>query len=365
MQANSLPKLKIGNLQAEVPIVQGGMGVGVSMSGLAAAVANAGGVGVISSVGLGLIDPDTNKISSYKEANKQGLRSQIQKAKSMTDGIIGVNIMLALTDCDDHIEIAVEEKADVIIMGAGLPLRHPTVFRKDNFEAINTKFIPKVSSARAAKLIFQYWARNYNHIPDAVIVEGPLAGGHLGFSLEQIDDPNYALEKLVPETIAAVEPFAQQFAKNIPVIAAGGIYTGRDMHKFFQLGAQGVTLGTRFVATKECDISDEFKQLYIDCKQEDITIIKSPVGLPGRVIQNKFIEDVKAGGKKPFKCSWKCLKTCDFLQTPYCIASALCNAQAGNLLDGFAFAGANAYRINEIVTVKEVIDSLIQEYMEV
>ncbi len=365
MQASSLPKLNIGDLQAEVPIIQGGMGVGVSMAKLASAVANAGGIGVISSVGLGLIEPNVNKSYSYKEANKRALRNEIQKAKAMTNGIIGVNIMLALTDCNEHIEIAVEEKADIVIMGAGLPLRHPTLFSKDTLKNISTKFIPKVSSARAAKLIFQYWAKNYNHVPDAVIVEGPLAGGHLGFSIEQINDPDYSLEKLIPETVSNIEPFAKQFNKNIPVIAAGGIYTGKDIHKFLQLGAQGVTMGTRFVATKECDIADEFKQLYIDCKKEDITIITSPVGLPGRVIQNKFIEDVKAGQKKPFKCAWKCLKTCDLLEAPYCIASALCNAKVGNLEEGFAFAGANAYKTNEIISVQELIQTLIKEYTEI
>ena len=364
MQVNSLPKLKIGNLEVDIPIIQGGMGVGVSLSRLASAVANAGGIGVISSVGLGLFDPNINKLYSYEEANKRALRKEIQKAKAMTNGIIGVNIMMALTDYNKHIEIAVEEKVDVVIMGAGLPLRHPTLFSKDTLENITTKFIPKVSSARAAKLIFQYWAKNYQHIPDAVIVEGPLAGGHLGFTKEQINDPDYSLEKIIPEVVSSIEPFAKQFDKNIPVIAAGGIYTGKDIYKFFQLGAQGVTMGTRFVATKECDVADEFKQLYVDCKKEDITIIDSPVGLPGRVIQNQFIEDVKAGKKKPFKCMWKCLKTCDFLKAPYCIASALYNARFGNLTEGFSFAGANAYRINEIISVQELIQTLIKEYTE-
>ncbi len=298
MPVNSLPKLKIGDLEIDVPIIQGGMGVGVSMSGLASAVTNAGGLGVVSSVGLGLFDPNINKLYSYKEANKKALREEIQKVKNMTNGSIGVNIMLALTDCNEHIEIAVEEKVDVVIMGAGLPLRHPTVFSKDALQKCVTKFVPKVSSARAAKLIFQYWAKNYQYIPDAVIVEGPLAGGHLGFTKEQINDPDYSLEKLIPEVISNIEPFAKQFNKNVPIIAAGGIYTGRDIYKFLQLGAQGVTMGTRFVATKECDVADEFKQLYVDCKKEDITIIDSPVGLPGRVIQNKFIEDMsKQEGK--------------------------------------------------------------------
>lgn len=362
MISKSMPKLNIGNLSVRVPITQGGMGVGVSTSGLAAAVANAGGVGVISSVGLGMFDPNINKLYSHREANKRALRTEIQQAKSNTDGVIGVNVMMALTDCNEHIEIAVEEKADVVIMGAGLPLRHPTLFRKEIFEKIHTKFIIKISSARAAKLIFQYWAKNYQHVPDAVIVEGALAGGHLGFSIEQLNDKNYSLEKLVPEVVANINPFAEKFNKNIPVLAAGGVYSGADIRKFIQLGAQGVTMGTRFVATKECDAPDDFKQLYIDCNEDDIEIISSPVGLPGRVIKNRFVEDVKCGTKKPFGCNWKCLKTCDFKNVSYCIAKALYNAKAGNLNDGFAFAGANAYKVNKIISVQELMQVLAEEY---
>ena len=356
----SLPALRIGNLEIAKPIIQGGMGVGVSMAGLASAVANAGGMGVISSVGLGLLDQNLNKLYPLREANKIALQNEIRKAKSMTNGVIGVNIMLALTDCDDHIEVAIQEKADVVIMGAGLPLGHSKIFSKDAFKTIGTKFIPKVSSARATQLIFRYWARKYQHIPDAVIVEGPLAGGHLGFSKSQIKDPAYALEKLVPEVISAVAPFSEEFDKKIPIIAAGGIYNAADIHKFFELGAQGVAMGTRFVATNECDIDNKFKQLYVNCKQEDIIIIDSPVGLPGRAIRNKFLDDVQSGMKRPFKCSWKCLKTCDFEKTPYCVALALFRAKVGDFSEGFAFAGANAYKVDKVITVNELFKELLK-----
>jgi len=195
-----------------------------------------------------------------------------------------------------------------------------------------------------------------------VVVEGPLAGGHLGFKKEQINSPDYVLEKILLEVISVIKPYEQHFNKSIPVIAAGGIYTGADIHKFIQLGAQGVQMATRFVATYECDASIEFKEAYVKCKKEDLIIVDSPVGLPGRAIRNKFLEEVSKGVKKPFKCPWKCLKTCDFRNSPYCIALALNSARKGNLENGFVFAGANAYRIDKIISVKELIETLVEEY---
>lgn len=199
-------------------------------------------------------------------------------------------------------------------------------------------------------------------MPDAVVVEGPLAGGHLGFKKEQINNPDFTLEKILPQVISTIKPFEKHFNKNIPVIAAGGIYSGADIYKFMQLGAQGVQMATRFVATNECDVSKKFKEAYIKCKKEDLTLIKSPVGLPGRAIKNNFLEEVSSGIRKPFKCPWKCLKTCDFKKSPYCISLALINAQQGKLDEGFAFAGANAYRVDKIISVKELIANLSEEY---
>ncbi|MEE9170546.1 MAG: nitronate monooxygenase family protein, partial [bacterium] len=232
----------------------------------------------------------------------------------------------------------------------------------DKLGELPTKFVPILSSAKAAKLIFRSWAKQFNHIPDAVVVEGPLAGGHLGFKREQIDNSDYSLEKILPEVIAAIKPYEEQFNKNIPVIAAGGIYTGADIHKFMQLGAQGVQMGTRFVATYECDASMEFKQIYLNCKEENIVIIDSPVGLPGRAIRDEFLEQVSSGVKETFKCHWKCLRSCDFKNVPYCICLALTNAQKGNLEGGFAFAGANAYQVDKIISAKELNETLIEEY---
>ena len=261
-----LPELKIGKLIAKLPIIQGGMGVGISMSGLASAVANEGGIGVISSVGLGLIKK--MKAVSYWEAKKIVLREEIRKAKKKSAGIIGVNLMVALTDYDDLVKIIFEEEVDILFIGAGLPLKIPKKYTLEYLRKIKTKIVPIVSSARAAKIIFKTWEKNLNHIPDAVVVEGPLAGGHLGFKIDQIDDPKYKLENLIPEVISILKPFAQKFCKKIPVIAAGGIFNGEDIYKFLSLGADGVQLGTRFVATYECDADIEFKKNSSDQKKK-------------------------------------------------------------------------------------------------
>jgi nitronate monooxygenase len=360
MDYKRLPKLRIGNLEADIPIIQGGMGIGVSLSGLASAVANEGGIGVISAAGIGMFEPDFNR--DVTGANARALRREIRKARTMTNGIIGVNILVALTDYYDLLRIAVDECVDLVFLGAGLPLKIPPALLPDGLEKITPKVIPIISSARTARLIFQYWQKHYNHVPDAIVVEGPLAGGHLGFRKEQINDHDYTLEKILPEVISAIKPYELHFNKSIPVIAAGGVYTGADMHNFIQLGAQGVQMATRFVATHECDASQEFKNAYINCRKEDLTIIDSPVGLPGRAIRNGFLENVSAGNKRPFKCHWLCLKTCDVENSPYCICVALTNAKKGQLKKGFAFAGANAYRVNTIISVRKLIETLLTEY---
>jgi nitronate monooxygenase len=245
-----------------------------------------------------------------------------------------------------------------------LPLKFPEEISADRLKHAHTKTAVIVSSGRAAQLIFQTWQKKFNHVPDMVVVEGPKAGGHLGFKKEQIFDPEYALELLVPDVIEVVKKFEVLFEKNIPVIAAGGIYTGADIFKFMEMGAQGVQMGTRFVATHECDASLEFKQSYIDCTESDIKIIVSPVGLPGRAIRNRFLDEVTAGERKPFRCPWKCLKTCEYKEAPYCIAKALTNAQKGIMEEGYTFAGSNAYRVKEIVSVKTLFESLEQEFSE-
>ena len=362
MHLEHMPELHINNLTVKKPIIQGGMGVGVSMSGLASAVANEGGIGVISSIGLGLLEEHPDK--SFKKGNHHALKREIHKARSLTNGVLGINIMVAISDYDELLNLVYDEDIDIVFLGAGLPLKFPEEITADRLKHAHTKTAVIVSSGRAAELIFKTWQKKFNHVPDMVIVEGPKAGGHLGFKIEQIFDPAFALEQIIPDVLQVVHKFETLFGKNIPVIAAGGIYTGADIYKFMEMGARGVQMGTRFVATDECDASLEFKQSYINCSEDDIKIIVSPVGLPGRAIQNKFLNEVSAGERKPFKCPWKCLKTCEFREAPYCIAKALTNAQKGIMEDGYTFAGSNAYRVKEIISVKALFESLEQEYRE-
>lgn len=350
--------LRIGNLSVAVPVIQGGMGVGISLSGLAAAVANEGGVGVISSAGLGLLYRELSE--NYLEASILGLKEEIRKAREKTMGVIGVNVMVAMTNFADMIRTSISEKVDLIIAGAGLPLDLPSFLKKGSV----TKLIPIVSSARAAKIICEKWKANYDYLPDAVIVEGPKAGGHLGFKEEQINDSDYSLEKLVPEIISELKVFEDKYDQRIPLIAAGGIYTGNDIREIMDLGAAGVQMATRFVTTDECDASPAFKQAYIDAEEKDIEIIKSPVGMPGRAIVSSFIDKVREGKKQPKKCPFKCIKTCDISKSPYCIIIALINAFKGNFENGYAFAGTNAFRATKISSVKEIFRSLLQEYRD-
>lgn len=351
-----MKSLKIGDLLANLPIVQGGMGVGVSLSGLASAVANEGGVGVISSAGLGVIYNDRSK--DYNTASIIGLREELRKAREATKGIIGVNVMVAMSNFADMVRTAIAEKADIIFSGAGLPLNLPSFLT----EGAKTKLAPIVSSARAAKLLCDKWWANYHYIPDAIVVEGPKAGGHLGYRNNQIDDPAYALENVVKEVIAEVNEFASTHDCRIPVIAGGGIYTGEDICRMMDLGVAGVQMGTRFVTTEECDAAPAFKQSYIDAAKEDIEIIQSPVGMPGRAIRNSFLDKVKEGLKHPKSCPFDCIKTCDVTHSPYCIMLALYNAFRGKLENGYAFCGANAWRAEKIQTVKELIAQLRSEY---
>jgi NAD(P)H-dependent flavin oxidoreductase YrpB (nitropropane dioxygenase family) len=356
MNINSMKKLKIGNLMPKLPIIQGGMGVGISLSGLAAAVANQGGIGVIAAAGIGLFEKDGS--TNYLEANARALRNEIRKARALSPGIIGVNIMVALSNFAELVKASVDEGVDVIFAGAGLPLDLPSLVDKSS----KTKLIPIISSARAARAIIRKWYGKYNYVPDAFVVEGPKAGGHLGFKEDQLNKKEFSLEKLVTEVVNEVKPFEKEYGQSIPIIAGGGIYTGNDIYKIMKAGASGVQMATRFVPTDECDASLEFKNTYIQAKKSDIGIIKSPLGMPGRAIINSFINKVNGGEKTPFKCPYHCIVPCDYKKSPYCIALALISARKGIFKNGFAFAGANAYRSKKINSVKQVFDSLISEY---
>ena len=355
----SLKELKIGDLIAKIPIIQGGMGVGISLSGLASSVANEGGIGVISVAGIGMREPDFFK--NFVGANIRALKDEIKKARALSQGVLGVNIMVALTNFADMVKTAIEEKIDIIFAGAGLPLSLPKFLTPGS----KTKLVPIVSSGKAARIISERWYKQYNYLPDAIVVEGPMAGGHLGFKAENIDDPSYSLEKLVPDVVMEMQKFEEKYNKSIPVIAAGGVYTGEDIDKFIKLGASGVQMATRFVATDECDAAIEFKQAYVDAGKDDIMIIKSPVGMPGRAIRNHFIDDVNVGKMQQLICPYHCIITCDYKKSPYCIVLALINAQKGRLKNGFAFAGETVHKIKEIISVKKLMASLVEEYNNV
>ena len=346
--------LVIGDLVVPTPVVQGGMGIGVSLSGLASAVANEGGLGVISAAAVGMLQRGADGARD----NISALKAEIRRARAKTKGVLGVNVMVALSDFGEMVKTCVEEGIDVIFAGAGLPLNLPGFVKKGG----KTKLVPIISSARAVKTISRWWQEKYHYVPDAFVVEGPMAGGHLGFQREQIDDPAYQLERLVPQVIAAVRPLEEQCGRKIPVIAAGGIFSGADIKRFFELGADAVQMATRFVATDECDADIAFKNAYVACKKEDIGIIHSPVGMPGRAIMNDFIRQAEQDEKHPECCPFHCIITCRQKESPYCISVALINACKGRLGNGFAFIGANGYKVDEIVPVKKLFETLAEEY---
>jgi NAD(P)H-dependent flavin oxidoreductase YrpB (nitropropane dioxygenase family) len=350
--------MNLGGLFVPTPIIQGGMGVGISLSGLASAVANEGGIGVISVAGLGMIYKEPGV--GFFENCITGLRTEIRKARKLTKGTLGVNIMVALSNFDDMMRTSIEEGIDVIFCGAGLPLDLPKYLTP----GCQTKLVPIVSSARAAALLCNKWLANYHYLPDAIVVEGPKAGGHLGFKPQQLTDEKFALEKLIPEVVEAVKEIGAANGKEIPVIAAGGIFTGADIARIMSLGASGVQMGTRFVTTHECDASPEFKQAYLKATDEDVKIIQSPVGMPGRAINSPFLLEVEAGKRQPKVCPVNCIRTCDIQTAPYCIIASLTSALRGNFNRGYAFAGSNVWRCHEIVSVKELVQTLKNEYSD-
>ena len=350
----NLQGLKIGNLISKYPIIQGGMGVGVSMHNLAGNVAKEGGIGIISTADIGYQDEEFNK--EPMKANLKAIGNEIEKAREIAPkGIIGVNIMVALNNYAEIVKECVRNKIDLIISGAGLPKDLPSFVK-----GTKTKIAPIVSSGRAAKLISKVWMSKYNYVPDMIVIEGPEAGGHLGFKPEELTQENKPkLEDITKDVLKEVKEIENETGKEIPVVVAGGIFNGKDIAKFLKLGAKGVQIASRFVATKECDASEEFKQAYVNAKKEDIKIIKSPVGMPGRAIRNEFIKKVEANKEKITKC-YRCIKTCNPAETPYCITKALINAVKGNLDEGLIFCGSNVDKINKITTVKELMQELIQ-----
>ena len=353
----NLKGIKIGDKTSKYPIIQGGMGVGVSGFSLAGNVAKNGGIGILSSADIGYREEDFR--SNPREANLRAISSEIDKAREIAgpNGIIGVNVMVAMNNYTEMIKHLASKGVDLIVSGAGLPKDLPGLVK-----GTKTKIAPIISSARGASLITKMWRKKYDYVPDMIIVEGPEAGGHLGFAIEDLtsDEKSVTLENITKEVIEEMKAVEEETNQKIPVIAAGGIYDGKDIAKFLNIGAAGVQMATRFVATDECDASDEYKQTYVDAKKEDIEIIKSPVGMPGRAIRNKFIEGVSKARPKIDKCI-RCIHTCDVKTTPYCITNALINAVKGNVDEALLFCGSNAYRIKEIVSVKALMQELVEE----
>ena len=372
---NEIKPLVIGDLTVDKPVIQGGMGVGISLHRLAGAVAKAGGVGLISAAQIGFTEPDFAE--HPEEANARAIHKELKLAREIApDGVIGFNIMVATKHYDRWVKEAVKAGADIIVSGAGLPVTLPEHV-KEAYEEMGgeperrVKLAPIVSTAKSANVICRLWDRKYHMAPDLVVIEGPLAGGHLGFSLEQLsqygadtkDVPatydRAAYDEEIKAILKVVKGFGDKYGVKVPVVVAGGIYTHEDLLHQLELGADGVQVATRFVTTEECDAPLAYKEAYIQAKKEDIVIIKSPVGMPGRAIYNPFMAQVAAGNRPPIPKCYRCLEHCDIAKIPYCITQALVNAAEGDEDHALLFCGSNAYRAEKISTVTAVMDALM------
>lgn len=346
--------IKVGDKQSKYPIIQGGMGVGVSMHKLAGSVSKEGGIGIISTADIGYKEEDFSK--NPMQANLRAIGKEIKMAREIAgeDKILGVNIMVALSNYKEIVEECVKNEIDLIISGAGIPKELP-----EYVKGTKTKIAPIVSSLRCCELIVKHWIKKYEYIPDMIVIEGPEAGGHLGFKLEELDEKNKpSLEEITKQVVEYIQEIEKKYNKEIPVIAAGGIWDKNDIKKYLQIGASGVQMATRFVATYECDASENFKNAYINAKKEDIKIIKSPVGMPGRAIYNNFIKQTESERTKIDKC-YNCIKTCNIANTPYCITKALVNATEGNMDNALIFCGSNVDKVNRITSVHDLISELV------
>ena len=348
-----LKELRIGELVARIPVIQGGMGVGVSLHKLAGAVAAEGGIGIISTAQIGFRKPEFKK--DPIGTNLLTIKEEIAKAREIAKGgIIGVNIMVATQKYEEYVKAAVEAGVDLIISGAGLPVSLPEIVGK-----AKTKLAPIVSSLKSAQVICKYWKKKYDREPDMVVIEGPEAGGHLGFSMEQLTgEAELDFDAEIRNITEFVHQLGTEAGKEIPVVVAGGIYTREDAEKAVSLGADGVQMATRFVTTYECDAPDSYKQAYIKAAKEDIVLVKSPVGMPGRAIRNGFVEKAKEG-RIPHGACKLCVSTCKPAETPYCITEALVNAVSDRTEDALLFCGSNAYRAEKLESVHEIMQEFI------
>jgi len=360
----SFNSLKIGKYIIEKPIVQGGMGVGISWDRLAGTVSKEGGLGVISSVGTGYYQDkkyseklvSDRPLSELNFYSKDGLKAIITNARKICgDKPLAVNILYAMSGYGDVVRNACEFGADIIITGAGLPTNMPEFTEGYPDVAL----VPIVSSPKALKIICKRWQKRYNRIPDAVIVEGPKSGGHQGFSYEQCKLPENQLENIVAPVVEEAKKWG-----DIPVIAAGGVWDKSDIEEMFALGASAVQMGTRFIGTHECDAHDNLKQVVIDAKKEDIQLMKSPVGYPAQGVVTNLTHLVEKREGPAIKCISNCVAPCnrgvEAKEVGFCIADRLSDAYLGKLDTGLFFSGTNGYRLKEIISVKELLTKLVE-----
>lgn len=350
--------MKLGNRELALPLIQGGMGVGVSMGGLAGAVAAQGAMGTLSTADAGWNEPDF--ATHPQQANLRALRREVQRAKRLAAGagLVAVNAMVATRQYADSVRTALEAGADAIVSGAGLPLELPAL--AEGFEAL---LAPIVSGPRAAQLICRTWAKRYSRVPDFVVLEGCQAGGHLGFEeADLLFGRCTPLSRLIPEVLAALRPFEEKFGRAIPLFCAGGVATGAEMARCTRLGAAGAQLATRFIATEECDAGQGYKDVLLAARPEDLRIIHSPVGMPGRAVNSPLVQRLAAGMRQPPAHCSGCIKSCRPAETPFCITHALIEAVKGNWEEGLFFSGSRVDLVDRMRTVPDLIDELMKEW---
>ncbi|MDD2452211.1 MAG: nitronate monooxygenase [Sulfurovum sp.] len=358
---------KIGKYTIEKPIIQGGMGVGISWDQLAGNVSKEGGLGVISAVGTGvyknrkylndkeMVGKEHRPLEAINFYSFKALQNIFENARKICgDKPLAANILYAQTDYDRVVQDACKAGANIIITGAGLPLTMPEAAKAYPDVAL----VPIVSTAKALRILCRRWQKTHNRLPDAVIVEGPLSGGHQGFKYEECFLPENQLEEILPPVVEEAKQWG-----DIPVIAAGGIWDHDDIVRMLELGAVAVQMGTRFIGTVECDTSDEMKEILLNAKEEDIKLFKSPVGYPARGVKTQLQASIEAGTAPKVACISNCVAPChrgvEAKAVGYCIADRLTDAYDGIVETGLFFSGSNGYRLNEIITVKALMDKLM------
>jgi NAD(P)H-dependent flavin oxidoreductase YrpB (nitropropane dioxygenase family) len=349
--------LTIGRHSVPFPIIQGGMGVRVSGSRLAGNVALCGGIGLIAAAGLALNSEHYNG-KNFFVADRQALIDELRKAYEIApNGVVGVNAMVAVSNYDDVVRAACEGGAKLIVSGAGLPMNLPDL----TADYPDVALVPIVSSVKAAELICRKWHKSFQRLPDAIVVEDPdTAGGHLGEKPEAIGTGQYDQYA----TVRGVKNLLKEkWNLDVPVIAAGGVWDRQDLQYALAQGADGVQMGTRFVVTEECDADESFKQAYLNCTKEDIGLIMSPAGLPGRALTANIDQVRQRDVDLDIRCPSGCLKKCAYKtgQERFCIVHALDRAQKGDMDTGLIFCGSNAWKADRITTVKEVFEELFPQ----